>query len=95
MEHHRLDPYQIPEDKTPLYLNEPSLTDKSLLDYPQHVEPEEQTDNVRIYIPMDLNREAKELGREIKTRLEEIPDGCAECFPFEIIDELRQEYLSG
>lgn len=44
---------------------------------------------------MDLNREAKELVREIITRLEEIPDGCAECFPFEIIDELRQEYLSG
>lgn len=47
MEHHRLDPYPIPEDKTPLYLNEPWLTDKSLLEYPQHVEPEEQTDNVR------------------------------------------------
>ena len=149
MEHHRLDPYPIPEDKTPLYVNEPWLTDKSLLEYPQHIEPEDQTDNVRIYIPMDLNREAilrrldrvivqygeateeneiefsidvgmiisqleiydqlwfirhmpkkgehsqeaKELVREIITRLEEIPDGCAECFPFEIIDELKQEYL--
>ena len=25
--------------------------------------------------------------------LEEIPDGCAECFPFEMIDNLRGEYL--
>ena len=150
MEHHRLDPYPIPKDKTPLYINEPWLIDKALLEYPQHREPEEQSDNVRIYIPMDLNREAilrrldrvivqygeateenemefsidvgmiisqleiydrvwfirhmpkkgehsqeaKKLVREIITRLEEIPDGCAECFPFETIDELKREYLS-
>lgn len=23
-----------------------------------------------------------------------IPDGCAECFPFELIDEFKQEYLT-
>lgn len=40
------------------------------------------------------SQEAKELVRTIITRLEEIPDGCAECFPFETIDELKQEYLS-
>lgn len=40
------------------------------------------------------SQEAKELVRVIITRLEEIPDGCAECFPFETIDELKQEYLS-
>lgn len=28
------------------------------------------------------------------TKLEEIPDGCAEYFPFELIEELKQEYLS-
>ena len=149
MEHHRLDLYPIPKDKTPLYINEPWLIDKSLLEYLQHGEPEE-ADNVRIYIPMDLNREAilrrldrvivqygeateenemefsidvgmiilqleiydrvwfirhmpnkgehsqeaKKLAMEIITRLEQIPDGCAECFPFETIDELKQEYLS-
>jgi len=38
------------------------------------------------------SQEAKELVREIITRLEQIPDGCAECFPFEVIDELKQEY---
>lgn len=32
--------------------------DKSLLEHLQHREPEEQPDNVRIYIPMDLNQEA-------------------------------------
>lgn len=150
MEHHRMDPYPMLQDKTPLYINEPWLIDKSLLEYPQHREPEEQPDNVRIYIPMDLNQEAilrrldrviaqygeateeneMEFGidvgmiisqveiydqvwfirhmpkegkhsqegiavvREIITRLEEVSDGCVECFPFETIDELKQEYLS-
>lgn len=124
--------------------------DKSLLEYPRHREPDEKEDNIRIYVPMDLNkdailrrldniiglygearedneiefsidvgmiisqleiydqiwfvrhmpkkgehsREAKELVTEIIARLEDIPDGCAECFPFELIDELKQEYLT-
>lgn len=38
--------------------------------------------------------EARELVEEFIAKLEEIPDGCAECFPFEIIDRLREEYLS-
>lgn len=122
----------------------------SLLEYPRHREPDEKEDNIRIYVPMDLNkdailrrldniiglygearedneiefsidvgmiisqleiydqiwfvrhmpkkgehsREAKELVTEIIARLEDIPDGCAECFPFELIDELKQEYLT-
>ena len=150
MEHHRLDPYPIPKEKTPLCINEPWLIDKSLLEYPPRREPDEKEDNVRIYIPMDLNRdailrrldrviahygeateenemefgvdvgmiisqveiydqvwfvrhmpdkgehsnEAKELVREIIDRLKEISDGCAECFPFDTIDELEREYLS-
>lgn len=40
----------------------------------------------------DISQEAKKLVREIINRLEQIPDGCAECFPFEVIDELKQEY---
>lgn len=128
----------------------PWLIDKSLLEYPRHREPDEKEDNIRIYVPMDLNkdailrrldniiglygearedneiefsidvgmiisqleiydqiwfvrhmpkkgehsREAKELVTEIIARLEDIPDGCAECFPFELIDELKQEYLT-
>ena len=58
MEHHRLDPYPIPKDKTPLCINEPWLIDKSLLEYPPRREPDEKEDNVRIYVPMDLNRVA-------------------------------------
>ena len=41
------------------------------------------------------SREAKELVTEIIARLEKIPDGCGECFPFELIDEFKQEYLTG
>lgn len=149
MERHRLDPYPIPQDRTPLCINEPWLIDKSLLEYPPHREPDEKADNVRIYIPMDLNRdailrrldrviaqygeateenemefsidvgmvisqleiydqvwfvrhmppdgehsmEAISLVKEVVARLEEIPDGCAECFPFDTIDELKREYL--
>ncbi len=37
--------------------------------------------------------EAVSLVREFVDRLLEILDGCAECFPFELIDELREEYL--
>ncbi len=38
--------------------------------------------------------EAIELVEEFIARLREIPDGCAERFPFETIDELEKEYLS-
>ena len=58
MERHNLDPYPLPQDKSPLYINEPWLIDKSLLEYPPHPEPEEDEDNVRIYVPVDLNRKA-------------------------------------
>ena len=58
MKHHRLDPYPIPKDKTPLCINEPWLIDKSLLEYPPRREPDEKEDNVRVYVPMDLNRSA-------------------------------------
>lgn len=123
---------------------------KSLLEYPHHREPDKKEDNIRIYLPMDLNkdailrrldyisvvyeearednetdfsvdvgmiisqleiydqiwfvrhmpkkgehsREAKKLVAEIVSRLENIPDGGAESFPFELIDELKEEYLS-
>ena len=151
MEHHKLDIYPIPREKVPMFINEPWLIDRSLMNYGQvKREPEEKEDNIRIYIPMDLNRdailrrldaviahygeaneknemdfnadvdaiisqieiydqvwyvrhmpsegdhsrEAIALVKEFVTRLEEIPDGCAECFPFETIDELKREYLS-
>lgn len=39
--------------------------------------------------------EAIELVEEFIAKLEEIPDGCAEIFPFELIDELKKEFLDG
>ncbi len=39
------------------------------------------------------SNEAIELVKEMIAQLEEIPDGCAETFPFEVIDTLKSEYL--
>ena len=39
------------------------------------------------------SQEAKDLVKDFIKRLEEIPDGCAECFPFDTIEELKKEYL--
>ena len=36
---------------------------------------------------------AVRLVQDIIQRLEAIPDGCSECFPFELIDGLKSEYL--
>ena len=149
MEHHVIDPYTLPKDKQALYINEPWLVDKTLLELPKHPEPEEEKDNIRVYVPLDLNKEAilrrldrliiqygeanednesefsidvdrlvsqveiydqiwsirdvpeegkhsaeaVELVKEFVERLKDIPDGCAECFPFETIDEMSREYL--
>ena len=38
--------------------------------------------------------EAMDLVRAFVAKLEEIPDACAEWFPFDLIDQLREEYLS-
>ena len=128
------------------------MIDRSLLEISdERAEPEPEQDNIRVYIPLDINKnailrrldtmiihygeanekneldfsidvdmlvsqieiydqiwyvrhmpengehsqEAADLVREFIARLEEIPDGCAEIFPFELIDTLREEYLSG
>ena len=150
MEHHTLDVYPIPKDKAPLYINEPWLIDRSLLEISNgSAEPEQEEDNIRVYIPLDINKnailrrldtmiihygeanekneldfsidvdmlvsqieiydqiwyvrhvpedgahsaEAVALVREFIEKLEEIPDGCAEIFPFELIEELKKEFL--
>ncbi len=156
MDRHQLDVWPEPREETPRFINEPWLIDQYLYDYgPQSREPEAQEDNIRIYLPMDLNREAilrrlrriidhygeanegnesdfrsetdrlieqimiydqiwylctMEESDKISTRqhsakaislvkeviklLEAIPDGCAELFPFETIDELKAEFES-
>ena len=160
MEYHNLDIYPEPQDKKPLFINEPWLVDPSF--YYLEKMPEEQVDNVRVYVPLDISAEdilrrlsvfvyhygeanednesdfsndvrglvsqieiydqvwmAREQGapaeqnrsyredwerkhspktvdlvKRFVEELEAIPDGCAELFPFELIDELKEEYLA-
>ena len=152
MTHHDLDPYPVPKEKMPLYINEPELIDPSIVTEEKTKYsnlPEQQPDNIRVYIPLDLNREsiirrldwiidryheaneqnesefsadvrkliaqieiydqiwfvrhmpesgehsneAKALVKAFVERLVQIPDGCAELFPFAMIEELKREYL--
>ena len=59
MEHHTLDVYPIPKDKAPLYINEPWLIDCSLFEVSNgSAEPEQEQDNIRVYIPLDINKNA-------------------------------------
>ena len=55
--HHDLDIHPIPEDKNPLFVNEPWLIDQSqaVMDYVNKA-PEPAEDNIRIYIPFDINK---------------------------------------
>lgn len=149
MKHHHLDPYPDPKDKSVLFINEPWIADKTHLEYNKDSDIDKKEDNVRVYVPIDLSKdailrrldriiyhyeeanednesefsidvnmliaqmeiydqiwyvrhmprdgehsvEAVALVKEFVARLEEIPDGCAEYFPFETIDELKSEYL--
>lgn len=150
LEHHDLDVYPVPKEKKPLYVNEPWLIDDSNYEFSWGKrEPENEDDNIRVYVPLDINRrailrrldriimryseanekneadfsfdvnrllsqveiydqiwyvrhvpedgahsaEAVALVREFIEKLEEIPDGCAEIFPFELIEELKKEFL--
>lgn len=161
MTHHDIDSWPIPKDKTPLYINEPRLIDESLRSIELNMDIDPAEDNIRVYVPLDINRnaiirrlnhiiyrygEANEdnemefsidmdmiisqleiydqlwfvregasknttddyevpheernhsdrgisLAKEIIEILEDIPDGCAEVFPFDTIDELSREYL--
>lgn len=58
MAHHNLDIYPIPKDKSPMFINEPYLIDQSLLSESSVFQDDLQEDNVRVYIPLDINREA-------------------------------------
>ena len=52
-----LDVYPIPKDTSPLYINEPWLIDGSLLEISNgSANPEQEQDNVRVYIPMDIKQ---------------------------------------
>ena len=147
-----MDIHPIPKEEAPLFINEPWLIDGTLLELGIRREllkaPDTQSDNIRVYLPLDINREAilrrldeiicryrtateanesnfrhdvnqvmaqfeiydqiwhircmeegchsqkaVRLVREIIARLQAIPDGCAERFPFELIEELENVYL--
>lgn len=154
MDQHIIDIYPEPREETPRFINEPWLIDKYLYDYgPRNREPDHQEDNIRIYVPLDLNRDAilkrlqsiisrykesneeneadfrtdvdmlidqiaiydriwyvrtmaesdkqskkqhsikgRELAAAFIEMLGNIPDGCAELFPYETIDELKREF---
>lgn len=61
--HHDLDIHPVPQDKEPLFVNEPWLADTSC--FPETTKelealksrPDPAEDNIRIYVPMDLNRD--------------------------------------
>ncbi len=60
MIHHSLDVYPIPKEKAPMYINEPWLIDDSLIweNHGHSKEPEAEEDNIRVYLPVDLNKKA-------------------------------------
>ena len=152
--HHDLDPYPVPADRKPMFINEPwvidEFCDQSMInDKDKAKMPDTESDNIRVYVPIDLNKksilrrlhniiaqfgeanesnefhysseiqkliyqieiydqiwfarhwidgkehsvEAIELVKEFVAALEDIPDGCSECFPFDVIEYLKSEYL--
>lgn len=151
MDHHNLDVFPIPKEKKPMFINEPWMIDRSMEWIMETFTPEPlpDEDNIRVYIPMDINRkaiirrldwiirhygeaneknemdfscdvvnlisqieiydqiwfirhppkegkhslEAIELVKEFIEHLENIPDGCAERFPFSTIKKLRAEFI--
>ena len=64
MEYHDIDIVPIPKDKKPNYINEPWLIDSSLMSVDPECpkeklkEPDGEKDNIRFYVPLDINRKA-------------------------------------
>ncbi len=156
MINHKIDVWPVPRGESPRFINETHLIDKTLLDVPEKVTDMAEEDNIRVFVPLDLNKKAilrrlrytvnhyceaneanelefssdveilirqieifdqiwyvrtmgesdkvstkqhsvkgMEVVKEFISILEEIPDGCAESFPFAIIEELKKEYELG
>ena len=62
-DHHPLDIWPLPREQKPMFINEPWLIDESiyldsLAQAQQARNPEEEEDNRRVYIPLDLNKAA-------------------------------------
>ena len=61
MNRHDLDVFPVPSEKKALYINEPALIDPSIVEedaWKDRRLPDNQLDNIRVYIPLDLNKEA-------------------------------------
>jgi hypothetical protein len=59
LEHHDLDISPIPKETAPLFINEPWLIDDSQYElFRCNKDPECSDDNVRVYIPLDINKKA-------------------------------------
>ena len=79
--HHDLDPYPIPKDKTPMLINEPWIIDESwnrpdtkkVKDLKYQLKcPDSEADNIRIYVPIDLNK--KSVLRRLHTVIDKFGD---------------------
>ena len=66
--HHTLHVYPIPREKVPMFINEQWLIDKTLLESCEEEYPDKEKDNIRVYVPLDLNHSA------ILRRLEAVID---------------------
>lgn len=154
MDEHQLSSQPLPRGEQPLYVNEPWIIDRTrepedVEDLAKFKQPEPEADNVRVYVPLDLNRrsilrrladviernepaseqnefdfswdvqlvlsqltiydqfhlaksattgkekhsaEGIALAEAIVARLEQVRDAGAECFPFEEIAQLQEEF---
>ena len=77
VDHHPLDVWPLPREQKPMFINEPWLIDESIYleSYAQMQaarEPEDQPDNRRVYIPLDLNKVA--FLRRLDHILDKYPD---------------------
>lgn len=107
--HHNLDIHPIPEEV--LYINEMDFLEPNYYELKEQIKKAASgktiaqggilpDDNVRIYVPMDLNAD-KIMWRLYRIYMalddpayrNETNEGCAECFPYEIIDELEDEFI--
>lgn len=62
-DHHHLDVWPLPREQKPMFINEPWLIDDSIyFESAKQMmslrEPEDEEDNRRVYIPLDLNKAA-------------------------------------
>lgn len=76
-DHHPLDVWPLPRDQKPMFINEPWLVDDSIYFETKKQmmaarEPEDETDNRRVYVPIDLNKKA--FLRRLEHVLSKYPD---------------------